>query len=116
MGLKESTGVWGKTPLRWPLAVAGLSFFVVAGGFAISDDDTRIMLYTCVVMGATLIGAWIYALGHSRYTGESAPDPSEYRTPASRKADGQPVFDDDTPRVVDKLPDAPTNGTNGEAG
>lgn len=76
MGIKESTGVWGRTPLRWPLAVAGLSFFAVAGGYAWVDDDARIMLYTCVVMGANLIGAWVYALGHSRYTGESAESPS----------------------------------------
>jgi hypothetical protein len=71
--------VWGKTPLRWPLAMAGLGFFVVAGGFAAADEDTKVMLYTCVVMGATLVGAWIYALGSHRYAGESEDPDSDNR-------------------------------------
>jgi hypothetical protein len=97
MGLKESTGIWGRTPLRWPLAIAGLSFFIVAGGFAIADEDVRLMIYTCVVMGATLIGAWIYALGSHRYSGESDETPSMLSNMDKPANAGHSMLYNDTP-------------------
>lgn len=74
MAGKKPPNLWEVSPTRWPLAAAALTFFAIATGFAVSHEDGVAMMYTCVVVGSALIGAWIYALGRSRYGGESDPD------------------------------------------
>lgn len=97
--------------MRWPLAWFGIAFFTAAGTFAVVDDDLRMMLNTSVIMGAVCMGAWIYALGRSRYSGESADvdlDVSGNRTAGHRISDTSNGSRDSPGVSLDSPPEPPT--------
>ena len=59
--------------LQWPL-LGGAVFCFVGGIFiveATADEDNRAAAAILFVLGSVLVGAWVYALGVSRYSGRS---------------------------------------------